>query len=130
MSSPKPTQGLRTTVRSPNSIVNEQNHDDTASQRSANGVPASIDQIISPSTAKTAITDNQMLIVSNTSASWNYVFVGKDSDCPLGAPDITNGIGVPPNSQTLFICGKSDDPNESIVVKASNATVQIVVVKN
>lgn len=129
-SSPNPTQGLRTSARSPGSIANEQHHDDSASQRSANGVPASIDRILADSTVKTPIQDNQMLIVNNTAAAWAYVFVGKDADCPGSAPTISNGIGVPPNSQTLMISGKSDDAQQSIVVKASAATVQVVVLKN
>lgn len=130
MSSPRPTQGLRTTARSPGSIVNEQHHDDTAAQRSGNGMIASMDRIIATSTTKTAIQDNQPLKISNTSASWQYVFVGKDVDCPAGTPDITNGMGIAPNTSELWFPGKSDDDQQSIVVKTSAATVQVVVLKN
>lgn len=130
MSSPRPTQGLRTSARSPGSIQNEQHHDDTAIQRSGNGMPASMDRILADSTVKTAIQDNQPLWVSNTSASWQYVFVGKDADCPAGAPSITTGMGIAPNTSVLMFSGKSDDDQQSIVVKASAATVQVVVLKN
>lgn len=130
MSSPKPTQGLRTSARSPGSIQNEQHHDDTAIQRSGNGMPASMERILSDSTVKTPIQDNQPLWVSNTAAAWAYVFVGKDVDCPAGAPSITTGMGIAPNSSVLMFSGKSDDDQQSIVVKASAATVQVVVLKN
>lgn len=130
MSSPQPTQGLRTSARSPGSIANEQHHDDTASQRSGNGMIASMERIIATSTTKTPIQDNQPLKISNTSASWQYVFVGKDADCPAGAPDITTGMGIAPNTSELWFPGKSDDPQQSIVVKTSAATVQVVVLKN
>lgn len=130
MSSPRPTQGLRTTVRSPGSITNEQAHDDTATQRSGNGMPASMERIIGTSTTKTAIQDNQPLWASNTTGTWAYIFVGKDSDCPAGAPDITTGMGIAPNSSLLMFSGKSDDDAQSIVVKTSAATVQVVVLKN
>lgn len=129
MSSPQPTQGLRKTARSPGSIVNEQAHDDTATQRSGNGIPASISLILADSTVKTPIQDNQPLLINNTANAWAYVFVGKDSDCPAGAPAITTGMGVPPNAQVLMFPGKSDDGLQSIVVKASAATVQVVVLK-
>ena len=130
MSSPRPTQGLRTSARSPGSIQNEQNHDDSATQRSGNGVIASIDHILTTSTTKAPIQDNQPLWVSNTSATWQYVFVGKDVDCPAGAPDITTGLGVAPNTSVLMFPGKSDDDQQSIVVKTSAATVQVVILKN
>jgi len=130
MSSPRPTQGLRTSARSPSAIANEQNHDDTAVQRSGNGMPASIDRIIATSTTKEPIQDNQPLWVSNTAVVWAYVFVGKDIDCPAGAPSITTGMGIAPNSSVLMFSGKSDDDQQSIVVKTSAATVQVVVLKN
>jgi len=120
---------LRNTARSPGSIQNEQAHDDCAVQRSGNGMIASMERIIATSTAKTAIQDNQPLMVNNTANAWAYVFVGKDSDCPAGAPDITTGMGVPPNSSVLMFPGKSDDDQQSIVVKTSAATVQVVVLK-
>ncbi len=130
MSSPRPTQGLRTTARSPGSIQNEQHHDDSAAQRSGNGVIASIERIIATSTTKTAIQDNQPLWVCNTAAATAFVFVGKDNDCPAGTPDITNGMAIPPNTGLLMFPGKSDDDAQSIVVKTSAATVQVVVLKN
>ena len=130
MASPRPTQGLRTSARSPGSIQNEQHHDDSASQRSGNGMIASMDQIIATSTTKTPIQDNQPLRISNTSGTWQYVFVGKEVDCPAGAPDITTGMGIAPNTSELWFPGKSDDDQQSIVVKTSAATVQVVVLKN
>lgn len=130
MSSPRPTQGLRTTARSPGSIQNEQAHDDSACQRSGNGMIASVERIIAASTTKTPIQDNQPLKVSNTSATWQYVFVGKDADCPAGAPDITTGMGIAPNTSELMFPGKSDDDQQSIVVKTSADTVQVCVLKN
>lgn len=130
MSSPTPTQGLRTTVRSPGSIINDQAHDDSASQKSGNGVIASIERIIVTSTTKTAIQDNQPLWVVNTATATAFVFVGKDNDCPAGAPDITTGMAIPPNTGLLMFPGKSDDNVQSIVVKTSAATVQVVVLKN
>lgn len=128
MSSPTPTQGLRTSARSPGSIANEQHHDLTAVQRSGNGMIGAIDRVLADSTTKEPIQDNQPLWVVNTAAAVAYLFVGKDSDCPATV-DNTNGLALPVGAGLLVFTDRSDDPQQSVVVKSSASTVHVTVLK-
>lgn len=129
MASPRPTQGLRTSVRSPGSIQNDQHHDATATQRGSDGKIGAIERVIADSTVKTAIQDNQPLWVVNRDTVVHYLFVGKDSETP-GTVDDTNGMALPAGEGFLIFSDKSDDDQQSIVVKTDSSQVHITVLKN
>lgn len=128
MSSPNPTQGLRKSARSPGSIQNEQHHDPTAAQRSTNGVLGAIDRVLANSTTKEPIQDNQPIWAVNTSGSVAYIFIGKDNLCPVTV-DATNGLAIPAGQGLLLFSDRSDDDQQSIVVKTSASSVHVTVLK-
>lgn len=123
-----PKLGLKNNARSPASIANAEHHDPSGSQKSANGIPATIKQVIATSTTETPLEDFAMLWVVNRDTSVQYIFVGKDSDVP-GTVDATNGMAIPPETGILLNCGASNDDMQSMAVKTSNALVHVTILE-
>lgn len=121
-------QGLFKNARNPASIQNAEHHDPSGSSKSANGVPATIKQVVATSTTKTPLEDYAMVWAVNRDASVQYVFVGKDSSVPVAA-DASNSLAIPPNSGVLLNCGASDDDMQSMAIKSSNALVHLTILE-
>lgn len=120
--------GLNKHVRNPGSIVNIEHHDPSGSQKSANGIPATIKSVIATSTTATPLEPAAMLWVVNRDTSVQYIYVGKISTAPATV-DASNGMALPPNAGILMCCGKSDDDKISMSVKTSNALVHVTVLE-
>lgn len=120
--------GLNKSARNPGSIVNIEHHDPSGSQKSANGVPATIKQVVATSTTATALEPLALLWVVNRDTSVQYIFVGKADLVPVTV-DASNGMALPPNAGLLLCCGKSDDDKQSIMVKTSNALVHVTILE-
>lgn len=112
---------------SPTVIQNSQHHDTSLSQKCSVGSPGTPELIIADSTVLTPIKDYATIRVTNTTASVAFIFIGQESDAPGGAPTIADGLALPPNSSENIFIGKLEDDSESVHVKASAATVQVVV---
>ena len=122
--------GLRNHASSPSTIANNEHHDPSGAQKNLDGSPGTIDFIIPDSTVKTAVEPYAVLRVSNTTAGTLYLFTGKDSDAPAGAPTVLTGLAFPAGLTEMVFCGASDDEKESIVCKASAIGLQIIVMKS
>lgn len=120
-------QGLRKNARSPGSIDNAEHNDSSGSKKVSAGAPASVSSIIATSTAKTPVGDFAVLRVSNTTASWQYVYVGPENSCPAGAPAITDSLAIAPNTSVVLHGGESGDPAQAVVCKTSSALVQVAI---
>ena len=125
-----PNQGLRNNARSPGSIDNAEHHDPSGSKKVIPGIPGTIDSIFATSSSKNPIPPASELWVVNTDAAIQYVYIGKDSGCPAGAPSITTGIAIPAGKGFAIHCGVSDDPMQSIVVKTSSNNVQVTLLQS
>ena len=126
MSGSFPKTGLHGNARSPGSIANSQHHDPSRAERDISGSPATPLAIFND-VVEHALHPNAVLRVFNTAATVGFVYVG-----PAPAPvtvDATNGLALTPQFYENLYCGVSDDPKISIVVKASVATIQLVVMK-
>lgn len=121
--------GLRNNARNPASIQNDQHNDASAAQRSLNGISGVIKQIIASSTTATPLSDYAILWVVNTSASPQYLFLGKLSSAPVSV-GATNGLCLPAGEGLLLHCGMSDDDKQSIAVKSSDTSVHITVLES
>lgn len=121
-------QGLFKNARSPGSIQNAHHHDPSGSEKSANGIPATIKKVVATSTTKEPLEQYAMLWVVNRDAAVQYVFVGKDVDVPVTV-DATNGMAIPAGEGVLLHCGASDDPMQSMAVKTSSAQVHITILE-
>lgn len=122
----KSPKGLKTNARSPGSITNAQHHDPSMSERDIAGSPGTPDDIISDAATAQVVPKGAILRVMNTNAAVQYIFIGKQSDVPGGAPDISTGIAIAPNFYENFYLGERKD-GESIFIKASSNDVQVVV---
>lgn len=120
--------GLNKHARNPSSITNIQHHDPSGSQKSANGAPATIKQVVATSTTATNLEPLAMLWVVNRNASPQYIFVGLDNAVPVTV-DATNGMCVPAGAGILLNCGKSEDDARCIAVKTSHADVHVTVLE-
>lgn len=128
--SANPNQGLRKNARSPGSITNAQHHDPSGAEKSLNGIPATIKQVVATSTTKTPLEQFALLwVVNRDLAAVQYIFVGKDSDVPATV-DATNGMAIPPGEGLLLHCGASDDDMQSMAVKTSNALVHVTILES
>ena len=122
--------GLRNHASSPSTIHNNEHHDPSGSRKVIDGSPATPDVIISDSTVETPVEDYAVLRVTNTTAGTLYLYVGKESNVPAGAPVITDGIAFTAGQSEMIFCGASDDEKESIVTKASAIGLQVIVMKS
>lgn len=127
--SANPNQGLRKNARSPGSISNAQHHDPSGAEKSLNGIPATIQQVVATSTTKTPLEQFALLWVVNRDTAVQYIFVGKDSDVPLTV-SATNGMALPAGEGVLLHCGASDDDLQSMAVKSSNALVHVTILQS
>lgn len=127
MSSQK--QGLRNNASSPGSIANSQHHDLSASQRSANGIPGTIKQILAASNVKTPLSDYAMLWVVNNDTSPHYLAISKDSDIPAGAVTAATGMCIPAGQGVLICCGASNDDQQSMACKSDSIQIHITVLE-
>lgn len=118
--------GLRGSARSPGSIPNIEHNDPSGAQKNISGTGGVISSVIATSTTVTPVGDGAMLRVVNTSASVQFIWVGKESLAP-GTVTIANGMALPPNSVDLFFSDISDDDKDAMVVKTSNSAVQVVI---
>ena len=115
--------GLKTS-RSPGSITNAQHHDQSLSERDISGSPGTIGRIISNAATSQVVADYAVLRVANTTATTQYLFIGEVGDVPGAAPDITNGMAIPPNFYENIYLGRLKSC-ESIYIKASDNGVQV-----
>jgi hypothetical protein len=116
--------GLRNNARSPSSITNMEHNDASAAKKVLTGTGVAFEKIFPTSTDKNAVGPAAVLRIANTTASVQFVFIGKESEMPAGTPDATTGLAVMPNSVEMFYGDVPEDSDE-IVVKASDAGVQI-----
>jgi hypothetical protein len=128
MSSPKPTQGVKS-ARNPSSVAQEEHHDPTAAGKSSYGILASIRKVVATSTTAEPVEDNAVLWVVNRSASAQFIRTGKMSDLS-GAVDATNGLCLPPGFATHVFCPESDDPIQAVGVKTSHVDVHVTVLES
>lgn len=117
--------GIRNKSRNPSAIANDQHNDSAGAQKNLGGSAAVFESILSASSAVNPLEKRAVLRVANTSASWQYVFVGSAADAPGGAPAIGTGLGMAPNSVEMIFT----DDTENLVVKSSSDTVQIAIIK-
>ena len=117
--------GLRNNVRSPGSIDNAEHNDPSGSKKTSAGSAASIKSIVPDSTVKTVVGDFAELRVCNTTASVKFLYIGDDSACPVGAPTITTGLALAPNSVEILHGGQASDGTKSIVIKSDSSGVQV-----
>lgn len=121
-------QGLFKNARSPGSIVNAQHHDPSGSEKSANGVPATIKQVIADSTVETPLENFAMLWVVNRDTVPHFVFVGKHADVP-GTVSASNGMCIPAGDGVLLNCGASSDDMQSMAVKSDSSQLHITILE-
>lgn len=121
--------GLKGTARNPSTIANQQHHDKSNAERDISGSPGTVDRIISTSATLQFVENHRVLRVANTNAAWQYLFIGEEADAPGGAPDISNGIAIPPNFYENIYLGELESTN-SIFIKSSSNDVQIVVMES
>lgn len=120
--------GLPANSRNPTAIANQQNDDKSLSARNQSGTPGTYNQIISTAhTTPALVPDYSCLRVCNTTGAVIYLAIDALASLPGGAPDITNGMAIPPNHTENVFVGKLFDPKQSTYVKASAAGLQIVV---
>lgn len=111
---------------SPSSIQNAEHYDRAQAKRVMDGTPGTPSEIVADSTTEQPVPQISILRVTNTNAAVQFLFVGKESDVPGGAPDITEGYALPPNSVTHVFIGKRED-GESDFIKSSSSDVQVIV---
>ena len=126
MSQQFPKTGLTNNARSPGSIANAQHHDPSRAERDMGG-SAGTPLAFFNDTVEHAIHPNAILRVFNTTAAVEFLYIGQEP-APVTV-DATNGFAVVPEFFENFYCGVSDDPQKSIVVKASSAAIQIALMK-
>jgi hypothetical protein len=122
--------GLKVNAKNPATIANDEHSDACHAARDMEGHSAAIKEIVTTSTTKKPVADFALLRVVNTNAAVQFIYIGKDSAAPAGAPDITNGLALPPNESIMLYCPATDDIKDSIVVKTSHATVQVIIMES
>lgn len=128
MSIPKPEQGLKNRARSPGSIINDQYNEATGVQKNGNGTIGAISQVLADSTVATPVGDKQPLWVANRSASWQYIWIGKEGILPMTI-NASSGMALAPNTAILMFADESDDPAQSILVKSGDTSVHVTLLK-
>lgn len=122
---------LKGKARNPGSIANDEHNDAAGANRSANGDILAIDKVIpsAEATAGSPVPERGTLRIANTTASWQYVYVG-DEDTVPATLDITNSMAVAPNSSSMLFTGTSSSDMKSLKVKVSNASVQVIIMQS
>jgi hypothetical protein len=120
--------GLKNNARNPASIANIEHDDESGSKKVTAGGGAQVKSIVPASTIATAIPNDAILRIVNTTGSDQYVFIGKEDAVP-GALNITNSLIMHGQSMEYFFAGSSDDDKKSLVVKTSSNSVQVAVLK-
>lgn len=113
--------------KNPSAIANDEHDDKSLSARNLSGSPGTANAIISTAATAQLVPAYGILRVMNTSATVQYLFIGIGADIPAGTPDITNGLAIAPNSYECFFLGTPLSMIESVWIKASANTVQVVV---
>lgn len=121
-------QGLAKNARSPGSIVNAEHHDPSGSSKSANGVPATIKQVVADSSVETPLENFAMLWVVNRDTSPHYIFVGKHSDVPATV-SASNGMCIPAGAGIQLNCGASSDDMQSMAVKSDSSQLHLTILE-
>lgn len=114
-------------MRSPGSIVNQQHHDKSLSERDVAGSPGTFgpNDIISNSATLQPVKDHAIIRVMNTTGTMQFLFIGDVDDAPAGPPDISTGIAIPPNFYENLYCGKLAN-GKSVHIKSSDNGVQVI----
>lgn len=122
---------LKQKSRNPSSMANDEHNDASGAQRSGNGDIVAVERIVPAAEATVAVNVPQRgtLRVANTAGTWAYLYVGDAVNLPPGAPDITNGVAIPPNSATMIYTGIPSSAMQSLQAKASAGTLQIVIMQ-
>lgn len=120
--------GLKKNARNPGSIINEQHHDASNAQKNLGGSPGQIKSIIPASTTVTAIEDESVLRVVNTSGADQFIFIGKVDEVP-GVLSASNALVIHGQTTEIFFSGSSDNDSKSLAVKTSNNAVQVAIMK-
>lgn len=115
-------------ARNPGSIANDEHNDAAGANRSGNGDIAAIDQIIANATAGVNVPERGTVRVANMANAWAFVSI-TDHDAVPGTVDASTGIALAPNSTTQLFTGISSSEMKSLVLKASAATVQVVIMQ-
>jgi hypothetical protein len=123
---------LKNKARNPGSIANDEHNDAAGANRSANGDIIAIERII-PSAEHTAaagadVPERATLRLANTTAAWQFVFIGDQDVVPVTL-DITTSIAIAPNSSSLIFTGISSSDMKSLKLRTSSASVQVVVMQ-
>ena len=124
MSATSKIKGLKKNARSPGSIHNAEHHDPTGSSKGIDGTPLNIEDIITPTTEE-PIENCAIVRVYNADAGVQYIWSGQITAAP-GTVDATTGIALAPGSSEVCYLGFSDDDQESLGIKTSDAAVQVV----
>ena len=119
-------KGLRNNARSPGSISNAQHHDPSGSEKSANGIPATIKTVVADSTVETSIEPFAILWVVNRNASAQFIYVGEG---PSPVVSATTGMALPAGQGQLLHTGAPSDPALSMVLKSSHSDVHVTIMK-
>lgn len=123
---------LKNTARNPGSIANDEHNDSAGANRSANGDILCIDRIV-PTAEHTAaagadVPERGTLRIANTTASWQFIFVGEQDIVPA-TMDATTSMAVAPNSSNMLFTGVSNDLQKSLKLRTSAAGVQVIIMK-
>jgi hypothetical protein len=121
---------LKRTSRNPSSIANDEHNDASGANRSGNGDIAAWEQIIADATASAGVdvTQRGTVRVSNLAAAWAFVSI-TDHDAVPGTVDASTGLAIAPNTTVQLFTGVASSANKSLKLRASAATVQVVIMK-
>lgn len=121
---------LKKTSRNPGSIANDEHNDASGANRSGNGDIAAIDQIIADASGAAGVDVPQRgtVRVSNMANAWAFVSI-TDHDAVPGTVDASTGLAIAPNSTVQLFTGLSSSDMKSLKLRASAATVQVVIMK-
>lgn len=128
MSGPSTIKGLKKNSRSPGSIHNAEHHDWSRSHKEFGGTGVKIKTIIFP-TAEVAIEDCAILRVFNDTGATAYIWIGEEDSVP-GTVDATTGIAIGAGKCENFFAPSSSDCHKALMVKTSDAGVQVVVMES
>jgi len=122
---------LKNKARNPGSIANDEHNDAAGANRSANGDILAIDRIIPASEAIVAanVPERGTLRIANTTSSWQFLFIGDQDQAP-GTLTIANSMAVAPNSSSMLFTGLASSDMKSLIVKVSDAGVQVIIMQS
>lgn len=121
---------LKNTSRNPSSIANDEHNDAAGANRSGNGDIAAIAQIIADASGAAGVDVPQRgtVRVANMANAWAFVSI-TDHDQVPGTVDASTGLAIAPNSSVQLFTGVPSSEMKSLKLRASAATVQVVIMK-